>query len=87
MTAYTVYLNYQPSLLSAAEEALVVLVGVFGNILIFVVFVLLCWLLQRLLGYFPDLGCKFVFMLGIHAFLDPLLIAAVDTGLQVYESF
>ena len=76
-------LNYQPTLLNAAEEAAVVLLGPFTNIFILSFFVFVCWAIQRIFGNFPDIGSKFIVVYGIHTFLDPFLIALVDTALQV----
>ncbi len=80
---YTVKLNYQPSLLQLVEEAMVVLLGPLGNLLVYCLFVFVTWVCQKLLGNFPDVGSKFVCVYGIHTFLDPITILIIDCALQV----
>ena len=80
---YTVELNYQSTLLRSREEIGMVLVGPFGIIIVFVILVLISFIVQKLIGSFPDIGSKFVIAFGIQAFLDPLLIMIVDLALKV----
>lgn len=76
-------LLYQSTLLLTREEISVVLLGPFGNILVFVLLVFTSWLMQKVFGGFPDMGSKFIISVGIQAFLDPFLILGVDAILQV----
>lgn len=62
-----------------------VLIGPLGIIIMFVIMVLISFIVQKLIGSFPDIGSKFVISLGIQAFLDPLLIMIVDLGLKVSD--
>ncbi|OWF49741.1 uncharacterized protein LOC110451314 [Mizuhopecten yessoensis] len=82
---YTVELNYQPTLLATREEIGVVWSGPLLNLVIFCLFIILVWISQLLFGLFPDLGCKFVIVYGLHTFLDPLTILIVDASLGRQE--
>ena len=81
---HTVILNYQSSLLYTREEVGVVVLGPLFNTLLFCLLVLLSWVIQRLLGGFPDLGSRFIATFGIMTFLDPFWILAVDMALLRY---
>jgi hypothetical protein len=78
-----VELNYQATLLSTREEIAMVLLGPFGNILLFVILVLTSFIIQKVVGAFPEIGSKLVIGYGIQAFLDPFLILLVDLALKV----
>lgn len=60
----------------------IVLLGPLTNIILFTILVVVSWGCQRILGMFPDIGSKFTIALGLQAFLDPFLIAIVDSILQ-----
>lgn len=80
---YTVNLNYQASLLRTHQEIGIVLLGPGSNIIVFVLLICVSWLCQKIIGGFPDVGSKFVLSYGLHTFLDPFLILAVDCILLV----
>ncbi|ELU07382.1 hypothetical protein CAPTEDRAFT_226170 [Capitella teleta] len=82
---YTVNLNYQGSLLETQEEVGVVLMGPGGNFLFFIILIITSWLMQKIMGGFPDVGSKFVVVFGIQTFLDPILILIVDCALGRYK--
>ncbi|ELU11189.1 hypothetical protein CAPTEDRAFT_202332 [Capitella teleta] len=82
---YTVNLNYQGSLLEIQEEVGVVLMGPGGNFLFFIILIITSWLMQKIMGGFPDVGSKFVVVFGIQTFLDPILILIVDCALGRYK--
>ena len=76
-------LNYQFTLLSTMQEISVVGLGPAINLIVFSILIIIAWAVQRLLGNFPDFGCKFVMSYGIMTFLDPYFILAVDCILLV----
>ena len=78
-------LNYQTTLLTTAETASVVFFGPFGLVFVFSLLVLVSWVLQRVIGAFPDVGSKFVLAFGIQTFLDPFLILIVDVVIRVSD--
>ena len=80
---YTVTLNYQTTLLTTVEHTSIVFIGPFGNVIFFTILVILSWLLQRVMGAFPDVGSKFVLAFGCMSFLDPALITVVDAIIGV----
>ena len=80
-------LNYQPTLLDMAQETIVVMMGPLANVLVCALFVFVCWIVQKFLGQFPDIGCKFVVALCIMTVLDPFLICIVDCILEVIFPF
>ncbi|XP_045180354.2 uncharacterized protein LOC123539694 isoform X3 [Mercenaria mercenaria] len=82
---YTVELNYQPTLLTSQQEIAIVILGPMFNLLVFILLIALCGAFQKLLGQFPDFGCKFVIAYGIMTVLDPILILAMDCILKRYE--
>ena len=84
---YSVNLNYQSSLLHTNELVAVVILGPLTNIAVLCLMVFAAWLCQKVAGSFPTLLCKLVIVFGIHAFLDPILIAAVDAPIGVRPAF
>ncbi|XP_033640408.1 uncharacterized protein LOC117300735 [Asterias rubens] len=82
---YSVNLNYQSSLLHTNELVAVVILGPLTNIAVLCLMVFAAWLCQKVAGSFPTLLCKLVIVFGIHAFLDPILIAAVDAPIGRYN--
>ena len=76
-------LNYQTTLLTTVEHTSIVFIGPFGNVVFFTILVILSWLLQRIMGAFPDVGSKFVLGFGVMTFLDPILIVIVDAIIGV----
>ncbi|XP_022101493.1 uncharacterized protein LOC110985071 [Acanthaster planci] len=82
---YSVNLNYQSSLLHTRELVAVVILGPLTNIGILVLMVVAAWLCQKAAGSFPTLLCKLVIVFGLHAILDPILIAIVDAPLGRYN--
>jgi len=60
------------------EEMLVVILGPLAVFVVFAFCVILTWLCQVIMGIFPDLGSKFVLMIGIQSILNPLLLIIVD---------
>ncbi len=84
---YTVFLNYQPSLLMVIEATMIVLIGPISNFIVFIMFVGVHWTLQKVVGNVPDVGSKFVLVYGLHTFLHPITLLVVDCALQVTCSF
>lgn len=82
---YTVELNYQSTLMATREEIGVVWLGPLTNIIVFSLLVVFCWVCQKLFGFFPDIGCKFIVAYGLFTFLDPILILIVDMSLKVWK--
>ncbi|XP_067936655.1 uncharacterized protein [Watersipora subatra] len=82
---YTVHLNYQSTLLHVLEEMFVVLVGPMTVFLLFAICVTLAWICQKIMGTFPDIGCKFVLMFGLQSFFNPILLIIVDAAQQTYD--
>ena len=80
---YTVHLNYQSSLLHPLQEMLLVLIGPSTILLLFTLFVIICFICQAALGMFPDIGSKFVLMFGIQSFFNPIFLMIVDAAQQV----
>ena len=84
--AYTVFLNYQNTLLFTREEFGVVVVGPMTNIVIFALLIMASWASQRTFGSFPNLLSRFVIAFGIETALDPILIFVVDAAMMRYEN-
>lgn len=80
---YTVHLNYQSSLLNSVDEIIIVLIGPLTVFVLFGFCVVLAWLSQIIMGFFPDLGSKFVLMLGVQSFFNPIFLIIVDAAQQV----
>lgn len=76
--AHTVALNYQSSLLTAGEEAALVLLGPLTVLLIFLLLMLLTLVCILTVHRFPQLCSQFVLAYGVTALLDPFLILVID---------
>lgn len=87
--AHTVALNYQSSLLTAGEEAALVLLGPLTVLLIFLLLMLLTLVCILTVHRFPQLCSQFVLAYGVTALLDPFLILVIDLiiGVGVFFSF
>ena len=63
----------------------VVTVGPLFNTVLFCMLITTSWLFQKLFGYFPNLGSRFISAIGIQAILDPYWIFLVDMILLRYQ--
>lgn len=83
--AYACTLKYVAAALPNEVEIGTVILGPLSVTVIFVVFMALCWVTQKAVGFFPEVPSRFIALFGIAAVLDAPLIAAFDAAAGRYN--